>query len=901
MNGIIPPSAQLPALPSGAEAEYTDAGQTERVHLRDYWKILVKRRRQVGLMFLACLIVGTYVTLTATNLYTAKSTLKIESQTPSVTGVTEIMRVELGGPYDYYQTQFKLLESRNLASAVITELSLESDNSFAGATVISSNFVFRFKSWIFGNLRWIVSFFVPAKNPATAQPAQTESKNKSAAKRVEFLDDGLGVAPDLINRYVSFLSIQPVKNTRLVEVEFTTPDPVLSQTLANAHARGYIRLLLKSRFELTREAREYLDVKNLELRAKLERSEQALNEFRQRYGVVSMDKGENIVVERLVELNRQLTTARAQRIEAESLNHAVKNKSLQNLSQVVTQGLIPMLRASLQTLEAERIKLATIFKPEHPRHIEINQQIAEAKRSLNSEIRSVVRGIEETFVAARAKEEALQAEAGKQQQRALDLKQVGVRYAVLEEEVKVNRALYEGVLRRLNETQLSSDSAVSNVQVTQRAEKPLMPSSPDVALNIALTIFAGLFLGAGLAFLMEYLDFTVGTPQQVWYSLTLNTLGVVPNFNALNRRANGALTGRPLLEHLTTRLRSPLPALASASNELALTYHPLSVVAESYRSIRTSILFHQTDKPLQTILFTSPAPGDGKTVTTLNLSIAFAQDGYRVLVIDGDMRRGCCHKSLGVTNRLGLSNVLLGQSSVGQALQTTSTRGLSLLPRGVCPPNPTELLGHGSMRDLLASVREQFDFVLIDSPPVVAVSDTAVLATLCDGVVLVLNSKRSTMASARQALERLLSVRARVLGSILNSIDLDNPDYSYYRSYYGPNYGDYEVNEGVGSHEGNWKSNGAVEPSPLASMNGADSDSREFVQQIILELTDAAGPMAPLIVRNSIENLGESGDTFPRHRLRELVDDLCQEILDDNLRKHFRNRMAQTFRLNRSD
>jgi uncharacterized protein involved in exopolysaccharide biosynthesis len=261
----------------------------------------------------------------------------------------------------------------------------------------------------------------------------------------------------------------------------------------------------------------------------------------------------------------------------------VQNKSTQYLSQVLTQGLIPAHRSNLLTLENEKAKLSTVFKPDHPRIMELNQQMTEARRALNTEISNVVRGIQESYFATRAKEQAIEAEAQKQQQTALNLKQVGVEFAVLEEEVKVNRAVYESVLRRLSETSVSNDLAISNMQITQHAERSKNPSEPNIALNLALSAVLGLMMGAGLVFLLEYLDSSVSTPQHVWRAVALTTFGVVPDLDSLkplmfpSSRLPGGLLSRP------APLRLPPPS--GVARELTVEHHPLSIVSEAYRII----------------------------------------------------------------------------------------------------------------------------------------------------------------------------------------------------------------------------------------------------------------------------------------------------------------------------
>jgi capsular exopolysaccharide synthesis family protein len=309
------------------------------------------------------------------------------------------------------------------------------------------------------------------------------------------------------------------------------------------------------------------------------------------------------------------------------------------------------------------------------------------------------------------------------------------------------------------------------------------------------------------------------------------------------------------------------------------------------------LLFSQPETPPKVILLTSPSPAEGKTATTLNLAIALAQDGHSVLVIDADLRRGCCHKRLGITNHRGLSNVLTGNLSLEEAVQATSVSGLSLLSRGIPPPNPTDLLGSQKMRQTLSTLRESFNFILIDSPPAIAVSDAAVLSVMCDGILLVFHGKKTTTVSARQAMERLDAVRAPFLGAILNSINLDNPEYAYYRCYYGSKYG--VVRE---------PSNGAASVVAAAAKEELHDDelrveevepgivSQDFFDRMISKLSEAAGPMAPLIIRDHIALLGESRAAFPKNRLKELFETVSQEIINEGLRNDFYRSMQRDLR-----
>lgn len=741
--------------------------ETEDVHLRDYWKVLVKHYRLVIVVFLAVVGVTAYVTFSATPLYTASTTLRIEPQNPTVMKIEEVLTPQAaGGQYDYYQTQFTLLKNRTLAARVIADLGLEENPAF------TSNG--QSKPGLLGWLRSQLSSFLRF----VRTPKEASSQNR------EFI---LGVNPRLINRYLGFLEVTPVRSTRLVAIKFTSPDPHLSQDMANAHATAFIRANLETRFDLTKEARDFLEKKLSELKAKLKQSEEALNRFRQAQSVVSLEGSENIIVERMVDLNRRLTEARAKRIEVESLYHIVESKNYQSLSQVIDNGMILGLKNQLASLEAEQARLSTTFKPAYPRLIELSEQIKEARQRLDREIAILVRRIESDYAAARAQEEALQAEAERQQQAALNLKERGVEYTILAGEVESNRALYDSVLKRANETNVSGDIAVSNIQVTDQAETPLSPSSPQKQRNLLMAAILSLVLGIGLAFFLEYLDSTIKTPQDVWRTAAIPTLGVVPHLNSLRHRVYGY--GRlPKRFSADQLMHSPGAKDQALSQELMVSHHPLSMISESYRTLRTALLLSQAEKPPQVILLTSAHPEEGKTVTTLNLAIALAQNGHSVLVIDADLRKGRCHKLLGMQNHRGLTNVLTGTLTLEEGVQQTVVAGIALLSRGVTPPNPVELLGSRKMKEVLGVLRERFDFILLDSPPVIGVSDAAVLSPLCEGVLVVVRGQQTTSAAVRRALGQLEAVHARVLGVVLNGVDLRNSDYADYRYYYSSYY-----------------------------------------------------------------------------------------------------------------
>ena len=877
------------------EVDYYDVAQSSETHLRDYWKILRKHARRITVIFCGVLILALLYNFFSPTTYTASAILKIEPQNPTVTGVQDMAPAQFEtGPYDYYQTQFALLKSQTLAARVVKQLKLEANSSFNGEKDSFS----------------IVSAVVRGINDGIAAVSDfftsifSKSSPKGQGRQAAY---ELGVPPYLVARYLKYLEVQPVRNTRLVEITFNTPDPVLSQALANTHPTAFIQMILENRFNLTKEAKDFLSKKLADLREKVQKSEALLQDFREKHGVVSFEKGENIVVDRLVDLNKQLTKAKSDRIEAESLYQMTRNKNTQYLAQVLNNPLIQQLKGTIAGLEAERGRLLSIYTNEHPRAQELTTQIDEARRILNNEIATVLRGIESSYSSARAREEALDAEAKRQANAALSLKVVGVDYAVLNEEVAVNKGLYDNVLKRLYETNVANDLAASNFEVMQRAELPQAPSSPAFLRNLIIGAMLGLLLAIGTAFFLEYMDATINTSQGVWAAVSLSTLGVVPHLKSVPKY----LTPVSLPAREKTRLIDAGDGANDefVSNELVVARDRWSVIAESYRTIRTALLLSQAEKPPKTVLITSPSPGDGKTVTVLNLGIALAQTGMKVLIIDGDLRRGRCHKILNIVNHRGLANVISGQQRLAECVSKTAIPGVDLLPRGTLPPNPTDLLMSEKMRRVVDIAAADYDHILIDSPPVIAVSDAAVLSSVADGVLLVIDGQKTTTPLARDAVHRLDAVGARMLGVILNGIDLRHPEYQDYQTYYSAYAGPGEEEQPASDY---------VIASPedldrvmgqLAGREGPIDSSKmrqdvlvppPFFDRLAQALSEPLGPLSAQLVARQVADLRESPNAFPMTRLWELVRNLSESINERPQKLRFLRAVSDEIRTLRS-
>ncbi|MCZ6624744.1 MAG: polysaccharide biosynthesis tyrosine autokinase [Deltaproteobacteria bacterium] len=749
-------------------------------NLRDYWIVIQKYRRTILTFFLLVVLITALAILWKVPTYTATATIYVQNQTPNITGVPEALNFE-GKGLDYYETQVNLMRSRSLTARVIEDLDLDQDPRFLRTAETPPGRVLkRLLQGVESTVRWVQEMSLVKWIQERLRPVG-EQEEKTVAFE-------LGVHPNLINRYLGMLKIYPVSDSQLVNVRFTSLVPSLSKEVVNTHTAAFIRTSLLTRFELTTEARQFLEEKLAELKAEVEKSERALNRFRKAHKIVSIEKGENLVLERLLNLNRNLTQAQARRIELESLYRVVQQKDNRLLSQIIDNPVIQQLKNQIYALEIEQARLATKFKPIYPRVIRLQEQIDQAKNHLDREVLRIVRTIESDYTAAKAKEQALTRGTEEARQAALVLREKAVEYAILEREIASSRTLYENVLKRTKETYLAGDAPMSNVRVVDRAEFPVWPDTTSGKRNLLMSIFVGLLGGVGLAFLRSYLDNTLKTPEDVGRFLRLPTLGVVPDVKQIDWRSRDL----GYTEKIPPPHSQPKRQTVGGRRDLVISHHPLSLIAESYRAIRTAILFSATERPPQTILVTSSQPQEGKTVTAINIAMTLAQIGGPVLLIDADLRAGHCHRLLDLENGNGLTNFLTGHGSAAEFIKKTGVNNLYLFSHGEVPPNPAELLGSEKMRQMLESLRTSFPFIVIDSAPLLPIIDTVLLSTMVDGVILVARGQQVSRHIVHKARERLDYIKGKILGVVLNGIDINSPEYKDYRHSYESYYSSYE-------------------------------------------------------------------------------------------------------------
>jgi polysaccharide biosynthesis transport protein len=747
-----------------------------RLDFQQYWRTIRKHLGLIAAIVATAVVLTTLHELMQTPMYTAEATILIKPGTPQILG-SEAQNGESSSvdQYEYYEnfnaTQYEILKSRSLAEEAIRSGGLEKEllpNEDAASSDSG-------ESWTKSALDWLKKALGLSEAEAPAPPKPKLVTNSS------------GVNPAAVGAYLGGLSIRPVPDTDLVRVAFTTPDPKLSAALANAHAHAYIRQGIELHSQANEEAQKFLQNKLVDLKEQLQKSEYALNRYRRDQGIVpglmSLDGKETVVLDRLSDLSKDLTKAQVDRIDLESKVQMIHNHQFDALPEMLDDKALQTLREQYDGLNTEYAGMAKQFKPDYPPLARLQAKRDQLQQDIDQEEHRVASSVESLYDEARARENDLQTEMETSRNKALGLNDAAVEYAILQREVDTNRDLYNSVLQRMKDVGLASQARASNIVIVDEAEIPHSRSSPLIRQSVmtaAVLSFAG---GIGLAFVLEFFNNRLKTPEELEQYLKLPNLAVVPEFSALGDRRHRSTAANRLerVRRLAIGVSSPDK---SHPKDLIGASNPYSLHGEAYRTLRTGLLYSRAGSPPRIILMTSTTSGEGKTATSTNSAVLFAHTGARVLLIDGDLRKPRCHRVFDLDKEPGLTEALTGRREVHELIRPTHIDGLSLLTSGSLPPNPTELLGSEKMRQLLAQLAQEFDFVIIDSPPVLPVSDAIILSTLVDGVVVVVNSEATAKQQVRIACARLRYARAKIFGAVLNKVNVTSPEYRYYSSYY---------------------------------------------------------------------------------------------------------------------
>ena len=710
-----------------------EPGNTE-IDLRDLWRVIVNRRWTIFLITLLFLLIVWATVYLMTPTYRASLTLQIDREDIKVVKIEEVTPVESAGPgLDYYQTQYELLKSRNLAQRVIDKLDLS--NKQPNKSLLSQ-------------IKGLLKEWLGIGKPDQRMETPSEAAQKEA----------------VLSAFLRNLTVDPVRNSRLVKLRYDSSDPQLAATILNALAKAYVDFNLERRFDASSYARNFLQERLQQVKTRLEESEREMVEFATKQGIVNVsgNENQNIVAQRLTEINSGLATAEKQRSAAEAIYRKMLDTRGHGLSQVLDSKIIQTLKDSKAKLETQYQEKLSLYKPAYPAMVQLREQIDQLDRQINQEVANIRGAITATYEAAKTEEALLRANLNQSKRDVLELQGRSIQLSILRREVDTNRELYNGLLQRFKEIGAAAGIGTNNISLVDEATPPIFPYKPNLPLYTLLALGIGLLSGIGLAFLREHFDDTFKQPEDVEKLLGLPVLGIIPWFQQKRRET------RPL-------------ALVGYDD-------PRSPLAEAYRSLGATLGFSTTSGVPRSLAVTSATIGEGKSTSVLNLGIQFARAGKKVLLIDADLRNPSLHRVLELNNEVGLTNLLTGdQARSVNIAKPTQIPDLFVIPSGPMSPNPAELLAGSKMADLLALASEKFDQVLVDSPPVMGLADALILGNLCDGMLLSIDMGRTRRDYVRAACKRLRGARVRLVGVILTKIQLRHGSYGYYHdsSYYG--------------------------------------------------------------------------------------------------------------------
>jgi len=719
--------------------------QTATNSLGDYWRVLLKRKW----VFISCLIVA--MTLTTVETARTKRVYEAAARINVGNGVDDILgfknRSDNTDNVDYtvtLETQSRVLQGDSLALLVIRKLHLDQTPEFGGS-------------------------------PSKSSVATTLDPARETAMMKAFTDNVRVVA---------------IPNTQLLDVHVSSTDPRMAAEIANTLVDTFIEQNIKAKYDATVKATDWLSRQLTDLQTRVESSEAKLVDYQKAHQIIGGDEKNNIITSKLAALGSELNAAEADRIQKESLYRYSADAHTEGTVAGSANDVMDKLRKEESDLKVQIGQDRVHFGPKHPKLIELRSRLQEVQSAIRAENEKSVQSLHNDYLAAIQREKLLRSAFEQQKQEANDLNQSAIEYSILKREAESNRQLYDGLLQKLKEAGLSAGVNSSNIRIVDRARVPLSPSQPNVPRNYELGLLIGLMSGLAMAFIVEAMDNTVNTFDVTETTMGLPALGLVPLSVSLQTLGIG---------DRRTGLLGAMSRKRAGGAEVVTLSQPRSEMAEAYRAIRTSVLFsgrHAPDKagvPPKVLLVTSPAPGDGKTTTSVNIAVVLAQKGFRVLLVDADLRRPNVHKHFGFKVNGGLSEVLTGHRSYPAVLLTVPTiPNLSILPAGLNARQPSELLSSETMRNLLSQWRQEYDHIVIDTSPVLSVTDGVLLAADADGVALVIRSGHTTRSALRRSQMLLAQVGAKTIGIVLNAVDLRSPDYRhYYYSGYRKGYGSY--------------------------------------------------------------------------------------------------------------
>ena len=721
-----------------ARTRATIVPSEERLSLMDVWRVLMKRSFII-LVSTAVFLAGAAIYSFRTEpVYESVSRIEIKPNSNSNVGLRSLVdEEEPGGSASALQTEILVLQSNTVMLQTAQSLDL-------------------------------------LNVARAAQRAQGKADGSAASGEMT-----IGERLAMISLIRSGLRVQIVPSTQMVDIRFRSNDPKLATDVVNKLVDTYIDEDLRSKFDRTMHVSIWLQKQLEGLKQAAGDAQRQLADYQKQHNIVGTDETSNLTMQNLAQISGDLENAEADRIIKEARMREFESEDPDLVALMGDNPQVASLRNQLAALETQRAELASKFGEHHPRMQELQAQIDKVQSTINSEVVLARRQVRDEYTGSLRLEEMLRKRLDAQKEDAYRLNEDVAQYAILRHEAELNRDLYDALQMRLKEASVTAGLSATNITVVDRAIVPLIPVAPRKSMSLLLGLLGGLLSGTVLAFMVESIDDTLQTSEEVENVSMLPSLATVPHIlGDSGKQKRGSSTG---------------PSQSDAhAHQLVALLSPKSHAAEAYRGLRSALLLSSIDRPPRVIVVTSAFPGEGKTTTAVNIAIAFAQRGERVLLVDADLRRGSLDRVFKLDDKsFGLSTVLAHPAAYCDlASPLPDLPMLRVLPTGPRPPNPAEMLSSNRMEEQLRQWAKEYDRVIIDTAPVLAVSDTQAMAAMADTVILVARAGMTRKRALIRARDLLWRINAPIAGVVVNDVDMRLENFYTYRyGMYGYNYG----------------------------------------------------------------------------------------------------------------
>jgi len=774
---------QIPGTETLESSSYGYDDPSGKTHLRDYWRMVRKYVWMVvGIVLLTTTLATVYVAQKA-DYFQAESRVQVNMESNPAAGSSESSKVIVNSPVNdpaYFTTQLQILEGTGLLRRVVRVMDLEHNQAFLSPRSGRNNSVWQNVQRMFGfgnrqgqinnpAMRLDDKVLTPlslSNEPIADQDAEAER----LAPYVALLKSGLEISAVKENR-VAF------KETRLIDIEYTHYDPEIAAKIANAIADAYVLSNLEKKVETNAAAGDFLQKRVAELQSQIRSAEERLINYAKNNQILSLDEGQNIVVQRLADLNSKLAQAESERINAETAYRAALAPNAASAQTENSDNRTGQLESTLATLKQQREQMRVEYTEEWPGVIQLNKQIAaiesDIQKTRNKATTILTTNLATTYRQAQAREQELRKIFNNQRVEVLSQNEAAINYRIIQQEIDINKSLLTGLLQRSKENDVILNGTPNNVLVVDRALVPRVPIGPQRLKDIMIAFLASLGLGIGLAFLLEYMNDTVRSGEEVENRLFLPVLATIPSMKGTSAR-----------RFLSARFASRWNNGNGNSALRVIDINEQPATAEAYLQLRTYVLLSSPGGAPKTILITSAQASEGKTTTAVNMAKVLAQTGDKTLLIDADLRCPRIHTVFDFENSQGLTRLLtsdeLSDTEVSQAIRLDEKSGVYVLTSGPMSPSPANLLGSTQMSLLISMLETRFTHVIIDSPPVIYFADSVLISSVVDGVLMVIRSNETSRELVIKARKMLQNVGARIIGAIMNDVSPQSKEYYKY-------------------------------------------------------------------------------------------------------------------------